>query len=683
MKKFLFTILVAVLISPVFMNAEIRNEAQPNDIQKEIERISNYQDIQVPMSAKFNPLLQNQTLDQTYNVIGRIEQADWNVLGFVTPYVYEPASGFYFNVFNTRQEDNDNEEGVARLYLRWSTNGGNTWQARILAEELSEDAFLLYPSINVYNSTGGNTLADIDILVTCPRYTPTLDGTSYTATSTKIISVVSLDDFTGPETVDFSINQPTLTDGPNSDQYGFIATQNFTQGNNFYMFGRALLRDSEVGGSTYAVGRIPTDLTDLKFYRPANLTDDNFRPGDQPGSSYNGAMLVDADEEGNLYGAFNNFYGNTAPGARWPRVPGFSKSTDGGETWSEINQMPTTVLDDFLFTYGWDGEIGVDAVPFPSQFPYQGNGFIVTGPDQLSIFVNIYIYGGDAESSRAAVAEAHYDGSAWSMNLVSMLEARPDQFLVIRNAGEVSVAGWRDSLQVYNRGNELQAARTENNDAVIVKFNDLVEDYVYDIAPYNVDGTGTGEVIIYSSDTYMAVKDIANNTWLEAKNVTEDIKNDKGTYVPRVVPSIERISFFNLDVVPWGDVYNTDFPRSDSPERLQEFYADWNPQDVQFTEVNYNNPVSVENEETLSVTDIFPNPSAEQFTLNFNVENPGQTTIKMYDSMGRLVSNLVNEFMDGGFQSRTFRVNELGNGTYYINMVNGATNETIPLQIVR
>ncbi|MEO8448096.1 MAG: T9SS type A sorting domain-containing protein, partial [bacterium] len=60
-----------------------------------------------------------------------------------------------------------------------------------------------------------------------------------------------------------------------------------------------------------------------------------------------------------------------------------------------------------------------------------------------------------------------------------------------------------------------------------------------------------------------------------------------------------------------------------------------------------------------------PNPFNPSTTINFELPSAGFTTIKVYDISGRLVSTLVNEFIEMGSHNVVFNASELSSGVYY------------------
>jgi hypothetical protein len=70
--------------------------------------------------------------------------------------------------------------------------------------------------------------------------------------------------------------------------------------------------------------------------------------------------------------------------------------------------------------------------------------------------------------------------------------------------------------------------------------------------------------------------------------------------------------------------------------------------------------------------------------INYSVGLPGQTTIALYNTMGELVMNLVDESLAAGDYELSVDASILPAGTYYYTVVSGPyVSEPMPMTIVR
>ena len=72
---------------------------------------------------------------------------------------------------------------------------------------------------------------------------------------------------------------------------------------------------------------------------------------------------------------------------------------------------------------------------------------------------------------------------------------------------------------------------------------------------------------------------------------------------------------------------------------------------------------------------ISPNPSTEMVTMNFALAQSGKASLRLYDALGRAVSEAVEGVWAGGNASAQFNVSNLNNGVYYcrITLLGGET----------
>lgn len=79
-----------------------------------------------------------------------------------------------------------------------------------------------------------------------------------------------------------------------------------------------------------------------------------------------------------------------------------------------------------------------------------------------------------------------------------------------------------------------------------------------------------------------------------------------------------------------------------------------------------------------------PNPAVSTTVINYSIGLPGQTTIALYNSMGELVMNLVDQSLSAGEYEYTLDATGLPAGTYYYQVVSGPfTSTPQPLTVVR
>jgi len=70
-----------------------------------------------------------------------------------------------------------------------------------------------------------------------------------------------------------------------------------------------------------------------------------------------------------------------------------------------------------------------------------------------------------------------------------------------------------------------------------------------------------------------------------------------------------------------------------------------------------------------SLSQNFPNPFNPSTTIKYAVPKSGLVNLKVYDIMGREVSELVNGFRSAGFYLVDFNAGKLSSGIYYYKLV--------------
>ncbi|MGH7496090.1 MAG: T9SS type A sorting domain-containing protein [bacterium] len=73
--------------------------------------------------------------------------------------------------------------------------------------------------------------------------------------------------------------------------------------------------------------------------------------------------------------------------------------------------------------------------------------------------------------------------------------------------------------------------------------------------------------------------------------------------------------------------------------------------------------------ETFQLFQNYPNPFNPQTTIPFELKNPGQVQVKVFDMTGREVMTLVDHLMPSGSHNLVFDAKGLASGTYYYRLI--------------
>ena len=92
------------------------------------------------------------------------------------------------------------------------------------------------------------------------------------------------------------------------------------------------------------------------------------------------------------------------------------------------------------------------------------------------------------------------------------------------------------------------------------------------------------------------------------------------------------------------------------------------------------------NTETVSGFELsqnFPNPFNPSTSINFTIGDAGFTTLRVYDTLGRVVATLVNQEMPAGQHSVQFNASSLSSGVYLYELNSGNVRLTRSMTLVK
>ena len=216
------------------------------------------------------------------------------------------------------------------------------------------------------------------------------------------ITVESPQENNSPHKMNFFSNNSaaaSMVDGQESHYFvGTMDPESDLDQYGYYGVYSTVPADEDVG-----VSQVPQQWGTSNFYSSQNLT-----------SSYNSYSNVDTDEEGNIYVAANNVLATEDLGNRAPMI---SKSTDGGETWSDFSMMraPSDLETSYASNFGGNRLSTLD--------PYKQDGFVVWGVDQASYFSAQGVFNDVNDDSTdflgLHMVEHRYDNGTWSVHFVA------------------------------------------------------------------------------------------------------------------------------------------------------------------------------------------------------------------------------------------------------------------------
>lgn len=650
MKKILVLLVSAFLTMNAFANVDnAKNMERVKDvlIEKNIDP-SVVEDLVKSSDEQF----------QAFEVAYRQNQF-WNIYAKSTPFVYEPKSGYLAIAKYNYQSEQD---PFGEILL--SSNMGADWTSMKVSEDNddvygSNDKVPVFPSVAILNPDNSNNPEDFYIMY----YGRVLD-LSTNEWMGGVLTLISPDEsfsfpYSGPSSNNpgggQSWYQVKLT--PNPAKMSITMSNLLTNdGDAGYPYGKYGFASFNFNAGDFAASQIPPQW-DL----------DKFTDQPSPTSSSNGPIYVDADEQGNLYAMVNNIF------IQGERTVAFSKSTDNGATWTEFTKVPETVYHDFIYAQG--GDPFSDFVLQGGYIPYMANGFKVYGEDQFSAVVRLNI--NDGNNLYAQFTEFNYDNGTWTLNKAADWTSSSTNIIsVYEDDAEVSHDFW-----TYNtRGNEVQLAATKDNSHMIMKWIEVVElegvGTTYDVYIRNQEGVYQPETIdsMLVVDIFAAYKEIGSNDWSDPIRLSDDGTFNKMTWIPAIVPSINEVPMIKSRTLP-GEGY----------ENHHDLFVQrmiFGTGDVYFDNIDLLNPNSVTDEvQDVTNSTVFPNPSAETVHIKYNLEQPANVSIMLYDVNGNSMGVLQNRMMSAGEQETRFSASNLANGTYIYKLNIDGNIETGKFQI--
>lgn len=592
----------------------------------------------------------------------------WEQYNTNPTFVYDKGTNTLMLIHNARVfASNQLAGGKVEAFI--SSDGGSSFTTKNIFEKTGD--YRAFPSLALVNK-GGVTSADD--LGWC------LWGVSYLKSANWSYSgMPALFKLSDPTPLEVPMTSPDLN---NSGGYNFSGDVLLpVAGTRAGVFHGSRLSIGQGGtGQFGAYGQFYFNFVaeDVSSSLPDEWALSNWKAG-EPNSTYNSEMLAGADESGNVYVAVDNLWieDETA------RVPGVAVSKDGAQSWGPWNKMPKALLDEYATANFTSSKNSI-------YDPFGTEGFVVTGTDRYSYIMRLGHVDDQNRFDRLDLIEAEYKNGAWSVRKVTELnDFNPLTFQVIDTAS-TSQGKWVPYVSSV-LGHELQIAKTADNAHLIIKWVDANTEMRYGVEPpmtilYNNNNVLTYGTLdsLFTTDMFFSVRALDADAWGGAVNITNDAKVDKGTKIPAIVPSIEKVPVMyhqgvtNDRLPATHPLKSAGWPDAFVERELGGAGATVNrfmPQTVRFGTFNALNPNSVEETtENLGFTlnNAKPNPATEVAEITFSLDVAGNVSLVLFDMLGNRVNTLYSGQMDAGLHGLSVDPSTLSNGSYYFTLtVNG------------
>ncbi|MCK5741336.1 MAG: T9SS type A sorting domain-containing protein, partial [Chlorobi bacterium] len=674
MKRFVYFLLIIFVLS---MTAEAT--AENAAAKKAANTVSSVQTPQYFLDGpripgkRSNRVLATDTI--AYSNSFNVWTSNENHAAHSTPICYDPISKLYAIVM-TASTFVDNFLVGGDIEVFFTTDDGTSWVKDSLEEV--DGIYTARASISIVNNDPAQTTYEgLPYLVSGMGYINT--GDNWFARG--IYTINKTDEMVGE-----------YYEGPEDNNpgggyvYGIMKMKSFLGDDEAFVYGMGKCFTADDNAEYGAYGFLGWDVNSAEPFAqsiPMSMQADQFKPG----GLYNGQVQIDHDKMGNLYSAVNNMYNRTTPD-NYDRTVGVAKSDDGGVTWSQLNKMPMSLLDNFA------AEFSHNAI-FPSN-PYGEDAFFVSAEDDYSfIFKLTHGVEGDDASYQVHLTEARFSAGMWSLNAITELNAAtPNVYDRIDSLAFTDP--WLLERKDNPLGSEIQVARTADGNSIVLKYIDYRDDPVVLPEPFLIhvwDRTNeqymSGTIdTTFCTDVFMAYRDLNEDSFNTPKNVTNDMYYQKVTRMPDVVESVNKVGMF-FHKTQLGIRYNTAYTQfAHIPDAIFN-QLQYMRHDIGFCMLDADHTptgeISVETktEYDFSINNVYPNPASGNAEFTFDLENGGNVSIDMFDAMGRKVASLHEGYIAAGHNGININTADYVTGSYIITLTVDGRKAARSLNIVK
>lgn len=615
LKRVLATLVLVVLVAG-FLNAQDKKFAPLKwDAETAVENIG---------SQSFNDL----TLEG-WAVVDTMPNAYGPASFNITPFAYESVSNTLAVVYR-RNAGN----GSGELWWSTSTDMGATWQRSLTSVQngTTSQNLARYPSMTAgYFSGFGFPIGHFS----WPELSSSFEWLGYGATldfQNSALAVIDVD----PPT--FSSSVPAWNDGE----------------------------------SIFWIADNQDDTSIMLFStNDAYTTVNRFTPRQWEADAFGSGAIVlggDARNGVNVAGFLATFAPEVGNGG-WE--PGYSRSDDGGATWSECyvidwKAIPATAD----FTEMWDWKKGDTFVSYTGDIAIDANGntHMLVGLSQTET----QVIGGDTVEVTINNAVVEFYETA-----LGVWDAK----IILENLEDNSAYDVDDTLGNYATpgigqcGTQLQLAMDQAGEV-------LAAQIIYkgpDGAP--IDSASTGGFVV-NTETYYA-----NDIWVAARMI--DGEFGTVTNITNTPNMNENLAHLAPTLYTDGNGgYKAFFVMSYELGVEGLFTSDLSPfvyysKAVDLTLTTDLNDEINDKDFSYELSQNYPNPFNPSTTIKYALPSEAKVTLKVYDMLGQEVAELVNEVQNEGSYNVTFDASNLASGVYAYELNAGNFVSTKKMMLIK
>ena len=597
----------------------------------------------------------NQLLGASFTIFDTLANSLSYCGSSTTPFVYDPRFNYLITIKRGSKEVTDNGWSTLNsknnLFLRFSSDNGYTWQPQIkVYDEIeSKVGSGRYPSCATFSYNGKLAVAFAGSLVN-------------EASGSWLGQITGIWDEQGDIGIVHSpkcIANGTAYDWGVSDAvvHGYISSSSelcliaadiitptpgsFTDNGNI-----GIRKSIELGEpETWIPDAWKSDL----FYPVDNI---DYRPNE-----IIGLRQKSLEANSPLYlGVFGNF--KVTPDYEKAK-PGFSISTDNGDTWQPFVIMDSDLLNNYTISLGLEKD--------SSAFLYDSKDFTVLSNGDVYFVLHFREINADKLTSEEInqIVEVKYtaQNQSWSISKIADITG------LWLNVVDENLSPIGSPTDI-----ELQIAKTTDESKLFVKWVDLLDITWVDADHYQ----------FRTSDIFYSGKNLAAGTgWSTPHNLTSSDEYDRQTKIAPIVPQ----DLTDIPILKLQTILN---PNNNETPGTQEYLTAMRqylrPQEVQIGHFDAVLGINDHDQTIIARTEInriYPNPAQNSTTLEYSIKGLTNIDIALYDLMGNKLINIYSGMQSDGVYSYNVNTKDLLSGTYYISIKYGNNTVSKIINIVK
>ncbi len=558
------------------------------------------------------------------------------------PLQYDAASNTLVTIMRGAPGKSD------QLFVRMSTDMGQTWSEPHGPLNASVSGLARYPSIKIINKNNSANRADLLYYFTYPVTTGESFGSYFQGFLDGSFTPLSAPEGNSGVTVDGEL-QPW-----SSDSRSVVSAD-----------GNVVISAGSMENNHLGIRRYDLNSGLLTAYIPPQWNATNFVDPEDANSRTAVIVGMDRDAAGTMYaGIYSRFPDLETDGRRAQPYPAVATSSDNGTTWSNWDILPPSLLMQYAESQG--------ANPDSTIIGYSGHDFVVTGNGNFSFVANLFEVNDDLGEGEAVtqLVEVYKNNGQWGIRKVADASGLVLAYL--------PVDGDESSNQL---GNEPQISRTADGSGLIVKWVDFVN-YNYE---EDINGDGVDGDTLTTTDVFVAGRKLDGTSWSGMKNVTETPIADRVTWIPNIIVN----NYANIPLLTvQAAVTDEQVTLADQLVLSQRELAA-TTQYINLTNFDASSVASVSQggsvtaSSGMTLNPAYPNPATAEAAIGFSLKNAGQATLDVWNVMGERVANLFSGNAEAGEHTAKIQVAALPAGTYYYTLKSGGETLTRMFTVVR